>query len=88
MSDDTVIYEYKPVPGSKPFGIPTQDLTARHLERLAPEQRREVEAFAKRGEFFHAVNKSTATRTVNQIRRDEVAEAKADAAAMDKAGDN
>lgn len=72
MTDD-VVYEYVAQPGIVPaIGVPRQDITARHLEKLTPDVRREVKALAVDGGLFRAVNKSTATRTMNKVRDAEV----------------
>lgn len=80
MSDKNVVYTYTPVEGYRLTGtLPARDITARDLERMSPDARRELKALADAGEFYAAVNKSAATRTVNQVRKAEV-EAAADAA--------
>lgn len=90
MSDDrdTVVYEYREVPGKKlPGGMPAQDLSRALLDRFSPDQRRELAAFAAAGEFYHAANKASATRTLNQLKREDIAEAEQAAKAAEEGGD-
>lgn len=87
MADDTIVYEYRSVAGLRlPGNVPAQDLTAHRLAKMTPAERREVEAFAAAGQFFHPVNKSTATRTLNKLQREDAREAEAAADAA-KEGD-
>lgn len=72
MTEDRAIYTYTPEDGVRlPGGIPARDLTERDIERLTPDQRREIKHLAQ----FTAVNKGTATRTINRVRAEEVEQA-------------
>lgn len=80
MSDETVLYTYAPVATRRlPRTLPERDVTARDVDGFTIEQLRDLKAFAARGEFYTPVNKSAATRAVNQARRETVDEATADA---------